>query len=318
MARTIVVGTRGSPLAIWQTDFVIAKLRARLPNQQFEVRRIRTRGDRLQEVKLGELGARGAFADEIRRALMDREIDLAVHSVKDLPNEPAEGISLAIVGPREDPRDALVTRGGATLASLPWGAKVGTGSLRRAAQLKAIRPDLVFASVRGNVDTRIRKCHAGEFDAVVLAAAGLRRLGLEEQISEVLPLSSVMPAPGQGAIGVEARGADREAVAAAAAVDDFTTHQTVRAEQEFARTLGGGCRTPVGAHAAIVGGVLTLQGLVASPDGQRVLRGEVSGGAADATALGATLARQLLAAGAAAILAEADAETPDWGGLDGD
>lgn len=314
MERTLVVGTRSSSLALWQTDFVSARLRTRFPDRQLEVRRIRTLGDRLGEVKLGELGARGAFADEIRRALVGGEIDLGVHSVKDLPNEPAEGIALAIVSPREDPRDALVTRRGLTLAELPEGARVGTGSPRRAALLKAIRPDLVIESIRGNVDTRVRKAHSGDLDAVVLAVAGLRRLGLEGQISEVLPLSTVLPAPGQGAIGVEARAADSDAVGVLASVDDFQTHQAVQAEQEFARALGGGCRTPVGAYATIAEGVLRLQGIVASPDGRRVLRGEVSGGAGEAMALGVELARQLIALGAAAILAEAgDGAEPNGG-----
>jgi hydroxymethylbilane synthase len=312
LARTLVVGTRGSPLALWQTDFVIAKLRARFPDRQFEVRRIRTRGDRLREVKLGDLGARGAFVDEIRRALMDGEIDLGVHSAKDLPNEPAEGVALAIVGPREDPRDALVSHGGVSLAELPEGARVGTGSPRRAALLRAIRPDLRVESIRGNVDTRVRKAHSGDLDAVVLAVAGLKRLGLEGQISEVLPLAAMLPAPGQGAIGVEARGADPDAVGVLEGVDDFQTHQAVRAEQELGRALGGGCRTPVGAHATIAKGVLRLRGVVASPDGRRVLRGEVSGGAHEATALGVELAHQLIAKGADAILAEAGERTePD-------
>ncbi len=312
MARALVIGTRGSPLALWQTDFVAARVRARFPGRQLEIRRIRTLGDRLQEVKLGDLGPRGAFADEIRRALTVGEIDLAVHSVKDLPNEPAEGIALAIVGPREDVRDALVSSGDLTLATLPPGAKIGTGSPRRAALLKAIRPDLVYESIRGNVDTRVRKAHSGDYDAVVLAVAGLKRLGLEREISEIVPLTAVLPAPGQGAIGVEARVEDAEALGVLLAIDDSAAHQSVRAEQEFARALGGGCRTPVGAHATMDSGVLRLQGVVASLDGRRVLRADVSGGADQAAALGAELAARLIAMGAGEILAEAD------DGADGD
>ncbi len=302
--RPIVVGTRGSNLALWQAEYVMGRLRARYPDRTFLLKPIQTRGDVDLRSPLAEIGARGVFVKEIESALLSGEIDLGVHSLKDLPSELHPRLTLAAVSPREDPRDVLISAGGLGLDALPSGARIGTGSPRRAAQLKAYRPDLAVQGLRGNVGTRVRKALEGGFDGVVLAAAGLRRLGLEAHVTEYLPLSIVLPAPGQGIVAVEARADDQEVLDIVAAADDPLSRLAARAERAFVQALGGGCTTPLGAFAWVEGDTLLLEGVLATPDGAKLLRERVEGGAAAPERIGEDLARLILAAGGPEILAE--------------
>jgi hydroxymethylbilane synthase len=292
----LTIGSRGSALALWQARWIAARLAALGHETRVEV--IRTTGDRLTGVPLAQAGAgKGVFTKEIEEALLAGRIDVAVHSLKDLPTELPAGLALAAVPGRDDVRDALV---GQPLAALPAGARVGTGSLRRGAQLRALRPDLRIEPVRGNVDTRLRKLDAGEYDALVLAAAGLRRLGWEERIAEYFPAEVMLPAPGQGALAVETRaGSGAEAICAA--VEDPASRAAVEAERALLAGLGGGCQVPIGAWARPAGGGLRLSAVVLSPDGTTAVRGNVDG--AEPHALGAELARQLLRDGAGELLA---------------
>ena len=303
--RTFVIGTRGSPLALAQTELAAAALRAAHPGVALEVRQVRTRGDRDQHTPLAQLGAQGVFVKDIENALRVGEIDLAVHSLKDMPSEQPERLVIAAVLEREDPRDALVSRLGLGLERLPRGARIGTGSLRRQAQLRALRPDLEVVDLRGNVDTRLRKAASEEFDAVVLALAGLVRLGRAAEVTAILPLDVMLPAVGQGAICIEVRADDGEALALARAIDHPATRAATTAERSFLHELGGGCHVPIAAHAVLEGGYLWLRGLVASCDGARVVRGSMSGLPGLAEDLGQSLARQLLAQGSSELLSEA-------------
>ena len=304
--RPIVIGTRGSALAVWQAEFVAQRLRAAHPERQFVLQHIQTRGDVDLKSPLAEIGSTGVFVKEIENALLSGQIDLGVHSLKDLPSELDPRLELAATGPREDPRDALVSRKEAPLTQLPNGARIGTSSPRRAAQLKAFRPDLVVEDVRGNVDTRVRKALGGTLDAVVLAAAGLRRLGLEGHVTEYLPPSVMLPAPCQGIMGVEARAGDDDVLALAAAFDDPSARVVARAERAFVKALGGGCTTPLGAHAVIEGATIHIDGLLATPDGARLLRDTVEGEARFPEKAGEELAGRILAAGGREILAQID------------
>jgi hydroxymethylbilane synthase len=281
-----------------------AALRRVQPGLTVRLERIRTAGDRLADAPLGPAGGKGLFVKEIEEALLAGRVDLAVHSLKDVPADLPAGLVLAAFPPREDARDVLVVRGVGSLVALPEGAAVGTGSLRRQAQLLALRPDLKVVPIRGNVDTRLRKLDAGEVDAIILAAAGLRRLGLEARITELLPAERMVPAIGQGALALEVRERDLEGPVGAAvrALDHAETRDAVLAERAFLRALGGDCKTPVAAHARLGGGQIRLIGLVASDDGERMVRGEMAGPAADGEKVGAALAEDLLARGARAIL----------------
>jgi hydroxymethylbilane synthase len=303
--RTIRVGTRGSLLARRQTDAVLAALKQRYPDQQFEARPLRTTGDRRRREPLDQFGGIGVFVKELESALLAGEIDMAVHSLKDVPTAVPEGLTIAAVTRREDPRDALVSRRGAKLAELPPGARVGTGSLRRACQLRALRPDLEVVGIRGNVDTRIRKVEAGEVEAAVVAAAALARMGWLDRASEILPDDMMLPAPGQGALAVEIRSDDEAVREIAEAIDDGDSHRAATAERAFLRHLGGGCSVPVGALGEVEGGRLRLRGLVGDAQGRRILRAELEGPADDAEALGVRLAEELLSQGAADLLKEA-------------
>jgi hydroxymethylbilane synthase len=303
-ARTFLVGTRGSALAMAQTEMAVAALRARHPDVAVEIRVLHTGGDRDQRTPLAQLGGQGVFVKEIENALQAGEVDLAVHSLKDMPSEQPEGLVIAAVLEREDPRDALISRLGAGLEDLPKGARVGTGSLRRQAQLRALRPDLQVVDLRGNVDTRLRKAASGEYDAVVLALAGLVRLGRAAEVTAILPFDVMLPAVGQGAVCIEARADDEQALALARAVDHPASHTACLAERNFLRELGGGCRVPIAAYATLQGGRLWLRGLVASADGARMVRGSVTGRPEEASRLGQGLARQLLAGGCAELLRE--------------
>ncbi len=292
------IGSRGSALALWQAEHVKAALESRGHGVSIEV--ITTTGDRTQG-RLEPVGGKGAFLKEIEEALLAGEVDLAVHSLKDVPVELPEGLRLCAMLPRADPRDALVSASGASLAGLPPGARVGTTSLRRRAQLLAARPDLAIADLRGNVDTRLRRLQEGAFDAIVIATAGITRLGRAAEITERLEPSVVLPAPGQGAIALECRDGDAAIAEAVAPLADGPTTAAVTAERALLAGLGGGCNVPLGAFAEAEGGALWLRALVARVDGRVVVRAEGRGGPPEA--LGRNVADELLRRGAGALLA---------------
>ncbi len=302
----IRIATRKSPLAKWQAHHVAGLLRAREPGLEVRLHELTTKGDRILEVPLAQVGGKGLFVKEIEDALLAGDAEVAVHSMKDLPAVLADGLVIGAVPPREDPRDALCSPRWKTLAALPQGARVGTSSLRRAAQLKALRPDLRTEVVRGNVETRLRKAAEG-LDAVVLAYAGLRRLGLEAHATQVFAPEEMLPAVAQGALALEARADDAGTLARLAPLDDAATRVRVDAERGLLRRLEGGCQVPIAGHAQVEGGTVTLRALVASVDGVRVIRGERTGPAGAAVAVGEALAEQLLSLGAAEILAAAQA-----------
>lgn len=300
--RTLRLGTRGSELARWQAKWVAQALRQF--GHSIELVEIKTRGDTDQSALVGDLGT-GVFTKEIQRALLADEVDLAVHSLKDLPTEPVVGLALAAVPPRESPADALVCRQAVSLESLTSGARIGTGSLRRQAQLRHFRPDLQVEHVRGNVDTRLRKLDDGQFDALVLAEAGLKRLGLAAWITQVLPWEIMLPAVGQGALGIECRTDDATARAVLAPLDDAATRAAVLAERALLAELRGGCLAPVGARGRVENGRLHLSAVVLSPDGTRRLDEEDSAPPEDAVALGRRVAVALVHQGAAELIAAA-------------
>jgi hydroxymethylbilane synthase len=299
---TVKVATRGSLLARTQTGWVVDQLQALHPGLTFETEIYKTVGDRVLDVALSQIGGKGLFTKELEEALLDGRADLAVHSLKDLPTELPEGLAIGCIPERADPRDALVSREGLDLQHLPAGAKVGTSSLRRLAQLRAIRPDLEYVSIRGNVDTRLRKMMDGEVDALVMAAAGLHRAGFADRITAYLDPADCLPAPGQGALAVEIRANDGEIGRLLAPLHHFPTAQAVLAERALLNRLQGGCQVPIGAHAVLDGDLLYLQGLIASPDGTQVVRYEAEGQVYRARALGETVAEMLLARGGQAIL----------------
>lgn len=290
----IILGTRGSQLARWQTSWVAEQLRARAPNIEIVIETIATQGDRVLDTPLSQVNDKGVFTREIETALIERRIDAAIHALKDLPTDLPDGLTLAAIGEREDVRDALVSRLNLGLEVLPHGARVGTSSLRRAAQLRAHRPDLNIVDIRGNVDTRLRKSLTDEYDAIVVAVAGLVRLGFVGRIAEYLSLDVMLPAPGQGALAVETRADDAHTRALVALLDHTPTHAATNAERAFLRALGGGCRTPIAAYAQVNGDALRLRGLIANEDGTNVRRGVVNGDARDAESLGEKLAHELL------------------------
>jgi len=305
MSRPLVIGSRGSKLALWQAEQ--ARERLRLLNPQLDVRIeiIKTTGD-VKNDPLSVIGGKGVFTKELEDALLDGRIDIAVHSLKDLPTILPDGLSIAAICEREDARDALVLRAGSSengsLLHLPHGAVVGTSSQRRLAQLKALRGDVVVRDLRGNVDTRIRKLDEGQYDAVILASAGLVRLGLQERISARIAVSEMLPAVGQGAIAIETRSDSGFAVGSASPLDHSETRLTCLAERAFLRSLGGGCQFPIAAHAVLDVDVLRLDGLVARPDGSQILRDSLSGPANEAEGLGTALASQLIQRGANTLL----------------
>jgi hydroxymethylbilane synthase len=292
----LVIASRGSQLALWQAHWVEGQLQALGHEVRIEI--IKTTGDKITDVPLAKVGTKGLFTKEIEEALLDGRADLAVHSLKDLPTELPEGLVLAAVPDREDPRDAII---GMRLDELPQGAKVGTSSLRRAAQLRRLRPDLVIESVRGNLDTRLRKLDEGQYDAILLAAAGLKRLGCADRIAEVLDPARMCSAVGQGALAIETR-AEGAGFDAVQALDDAATHAAVAAERGVLGSLGGGCQVPIGAHATIVEGRVRVQAIVASPDGSELIRGEAEGAATHAAETGRALGADLLERGARRIL----------------
>jgi hydroxymethylbilane synthase len=294
----IRIGTRGSLLARWQAEHVQGQLAER--GHEVELVVITTTGDRLLDRRLEAVGGKGAFLKEIEEAMQAGEVDLAVHSLKDVPTALPTGLDLCAMLKRADPRDALIS-GGSTLSDLPAGARVGTTSLRREAQLRASRPDLKVADLRGNVDTRLRRLREGDFDAIVLAMAGLVRLGRDHEVTEALDVRTFVPAPGQGTIALECRVGDEAVLDAVRPLHHEATARAVTAERAFLATLGGGCNVPLGAHATLAGDSLELAGFVARTDGTELLRGDARGD--DPTALGRDLARELLDRGAGAFLA---------------
>jgi hydroxymethylbilane synthase len=302
--RTLKIATRKSQLALWQANWVKGQLESRNSGLTVELVRIVTKGDKILDVPLAQVGGKGLFVKEIEDALLDRRTDIAVHSMKDVPTELPAGLHLPVICEREDPRDAWFSRGEGGLGDLPPEARVGTSSLRRQTQLRAVRPDLVFENLRGNVDTRLRKLAEGEYDAIVLAAAGVRRLGFEERITEYLDTELMLPAIGQGAVGIECREEDPETNALIAPLRHDPTWTAVIAERAFLATLEGGCQVPIAAHAVLDQGRVELRGLVGSLDGKTLIRGQRSGGIDEAEYLGQDLAEELLDRGAREILEE--------------
>lgn len=298
---TIRIGTRGSELASWQANWVAERLRA--SGVACELVVIATRGDVQQEQPIEAIGTQGVFTKELQKALLDGRIDVCVHSLKDLPTEPIKSLVLAAVPERESPQDVLVSRGGLRFDQLPPGARIGTGSTRRRSQLLNRRHDLQVLDIRGNVDTRLRKLDEGQYDAIILAEAGLKRLGLTERVSEVLPTEIMLPAVGQGALGLETRAGDQAAREAVGLIDDLASHQAVLAERTLLATLRGGCLAPVGAWARMGDdGRLKLTACVLSRDGTKRLAAEHMGNAADAVQIGRQVAEDLLADGAGELI----------------
>jgi hydroxymethylbilane synthase len=300
----VVIGTRGSALALWQADHVASLLRAAHPGLVVERNIIVTTGDRTPQGPVWESGGKAVWVKELEAALLANEIDLAVHSLKDVPAELAPGLALAAIPARADVRDALVSRNGATLADLPVGAHVGTTSLRRICQVKTLRPDLRLEPLRGNLDTRLRKVSEGRMDAAILACAGLDRLGLSQHIAERIPVERMLPAIGQGALAIEIRVTDEGTRVLCRALASEEAEITVAAERSLLHRLGAGCRTPVAGTAHLQQDKLELWGLVGNPDGAIMLREHVAGPPSAAQALGQALAEALLARGADRILAE--------------
>lgn len=303
MSRHLRIATRKSPLAIWQAEYVKNALTRLHPAVKVTLLPMTTRGDQIIDMPLAKIGGKGLFIKELEHALLDGRADLAVHSMKDVPMELPAGLHLAAICERDSPFDAFVSRNFDSLAELPAGARVGTSSLRRRSQLLAKRGDLEVIDLRGNVNTRLRKLQQGDYEAIVLAVAGLRRLGMEEQITEVIAPELCLPAPGQGAIGIETRIDDEVAGSLVAALNHRETSDCVRAERALNRGLEGGCQVPIAAFAELTDGMLSLEARVASLAGEEMIARRRNGAAADADALGEALAGEMLAAGADRLLA---------------
>jgi hydroxymethylbilane synthase len=299
---TVVLGTRGSKLAVHQSEWVQAQLHALAPHVTVTLRKIQTSGDKILDVPLAQIGGKGLFVKEIEEALLSGEIDLAVHSMKDVPTELPEGLAILCVPPREDPRDALISREGRLFMDLPLGARIGTSSLRRQSQLLHARPDLTIAMLRGNLDTRLRKLREGQFDAIVLAAAGLRRLAWAHEITEYLAPQISLPAIGQGALGIEGRQDDLFIHSLLSELNHAPTKIAVLAERGLLLRLQGGCQVPIAAHATVTETGMKLEGLVASVDGKELIRDIIEGTIEDPESIGIQLADRLLARGADRIL----------------
>lgn len=291
-------------MALQQSQWVQARLQELAPGLTITLKRIQTSGDKILDVPLAKIGGKGLFVKEIEDALSSKEIDLAVHSMKDVPTALPAGLEILCVPPREDPRDALISHDGCRLDQLKQGVRIGTSSLRRQAQLLHHRPDFAIEMLRGNLDTRLRKLREGRFDGIILAAAGLKRLGWEREITECLPVHLSLPAIAQGALGIEARGDDTFVRDLLSRFEHRPTRITVTAERALLHRLEGGCQVPIAAHAVLDGETVTLDGLVASVDGRRVIRRQIQGAASDAQQLGTRLAEWLLADGGDVILKE--------------
>ena len=304
MPATIKIGTRGSRLALWQAHWVRSAIQRLNPSLLIEIVTVKTLGDKILNTPLAKVGGKGLFVKEIEEALMAGRVDLAVHSLKDMPADIPAGLCIGSIPERESPHDVLISKSGLPLAQLPNGARIGTSSLRRAAQLFHQRPDITILPLRGNLDTRIRKLATEDIDAIVLAAAGLKRLNLENKITEYLDSSIMLPAAGQGALCLELRKDDVRTTAAVAGLNHPETQAVVRGERAFLNRLEGGCQVPIAAHGDLKNGDFSLQGLVANLDGSVIVRDRFSGPAAESEKIGITLAERLLSMGAKEILDE--------------
>ena len=302
MTRLFRIGTRGSPLALWQANHVADLLRARASGHTVELVIIQTQGDQVQNKPLSQIGGDGLFTKAIQDAVLDGRVDLAVHSLKDLPTIPVSGLVLAAVPTRASTRDVFISHKFSRFDALPQGARVATGSQRRRAMIRNRRPDLQLVDIRGNVDTRLRKLRELDFDGLILAEAGLTRLGMGHEITELLDSSWMLPAVGQGALGLECREDDAETLNAVSPLDHLASRQAVMAERAMLLALGGGCQVPIGADASVSGDVLSLRGMVLSPDGSRQISCDLQGLASRAESLGRELAAQLNDAGARELL----------------
>lgn len=302
MAKTLIIGTRSSRLALWQASYIARRLREKHPSLIVEEKRMTTKGDRILDAPLAKIGGKGLFTKELETAMLAGGIDIAVHSLKDMPTEVPEGLIITAITERYDPGDAVVSPRYQTLAALPPGARVGTSSLRRRAQLLAARPDLTLFDLRGNVNTRLEKLDAGEYDAVILAVAGLKRLGFGDRITEVLPRALCLPAVGQGALAIEARRDDHEVRNLVDFLRDEAMTDCAAAERAFLETVEGGCQVPVGVYAAVDGDQLSVEAVIASLDGRQRFRDTRTGPRQEAKELGRELANVLLDAGGIEIL----------------
>jgi hydroxymethylbilane synthase len=301
--QLIRIATRRSPLALWQAEHVATLLKTAHPGLTVELVKMVTQGDKILDTPLAKIGGKGLFVKELEHGMLNNLADIAVHSMKDLPALLPDGLKIGAILSREDPRDAFVSNNFASIAALPQGAVVGTSSLRRQCQLLALRPDLHIKSLRGNVNRRLQKMDDGEYDAIVLAAAGLIRLGLESRIKLSIPVNTMLAAVGQGAIGIECRSQDTSTQALIDCLHDPVTASRVNAERAMNFTLEGGCQAPIAGHAKITDGTLRLHGLVAEPDGSVIITEQLEGPVEDAEIIGTTVGKRLLAAGAQQILA---------------
>lgn len=297
------IGTRGSALAVTQSEWIKNRIESHCPDISVELVRIKTKGDKIIDSPLAKIGGKGLFVKEIEDALLRRDVDLAVHSIKDVPAELPDGLCLPVFPEREDPRDAFISRSYATLSDLPEGANIGTGSLRRSSQILNIRPDIRIMPLRGNVDTRLKRLESGDMDAVVLAAAGLNRLGLSKRITELLPPDTLLPAIGQGALGLEIRKDDNITLEILSFMNHRQTEQAVRAERALLKRLEGGCQVPIAGFAVIEDTGIILKGMVAELDGSKIIKDEIKGPEDRPEDLGIALADRILSKGADRILA---------------
>jgi hydroxymethylbilane synthase len=302
MTDTLRIATRKSQLALWQAEYVRDVLLQYHPDLNVELVKMTTQGDKILDTPLAKVGGKGLFVKELEAGLISGDADIAVHSMKDVPVELPEGLHLSVICPREDPRDAFVSKNYASFESLPKGARLGTSSLRRQCQLAAQRPDLNIIDLRGNVNTRLQKLDAGDYDAIILAAAGLKRLGMQDRITEILSPEISLPAIGQGAVGIECRVDDDWVNELLAPLNDRDTAVRVRAERALNHRLQGGCQVPIAGYAELAHGVILLRGLVGTVDGSKIIHGEIAGQPEDAEYLGRVLAEDLLTRGADEIL----------------
>lgn len=300
--KRIVIGTRGSKLALWQANHIAGRLAAEHPGLEIELRHIVTTGDKILDVPLAKIGGKGLFTKELENAMLAGEIDLAVHSLKDMPTELPAGLFLAAITERMNPGDAFISPRYKTIAKLPQGAKIGTSSLRRKAQLLIHRPDLHIVDLRGNIDTRLKKLEQEDLDGILLAVSGLTRLGWDDRITQVVPMDICLPAVGQGALAIEAREGDSEVLPLLSCLEHSDTRYAVTAERAFLREVEGGCQIPIGVYGRMDCDQLVIQAVIASPDGTSAIHDKASGNAADAASLGITLARRMLDAGGRHLL----------------
>lgn len=302
---SIRIGTRGSALALKQTHWVAQKIGHRYPEVKIDTVVIRTKGDIMQDVSLAKIGGKGVFVKEIEDALLRGDVDIAVHSMKDVPAELPEGLHISTIPEREDPRDVLIAKDNRKIESLPRGARIGTGSLRRGMQIRNLLPDVQIVSLRGNLDTRIRKIELEDLDGIIVAAAGIRRMGWIHRVSQFIPVEIMLPAVGQGALGIEMRTGDPLLSEMLAFMNHSVTAMAVGGERSFLQRLGGGCQLPIAAHAKIQGKGLILKGLVGSPDGRAIITDEIRGDSTDYRMLGMQLAENILSRGGRAMIDQA-------------